>query len=224
MEQVRYLIAILVAALLFAAPNQARAETFVVNATLGGAPSPGPLATLGANDILRINFSDPFGATGDEVVLVQFSSPGIQFNFRAGRSLSGASTTLFTQNGQDSSNANFAVNGIAFSGCGLGVGCNFIEIEAVQSNNPGSTPLPLVVSGVALIPNFSSNPSTAGSAFVSAGAVVSSASEPGAWTLMIAGFLAFAVRLKSLRPSLIKRGNFSTAAPSSNALAYARVI
>ena len=178
-----------------------RAETFIIEASAGANASIGDLAVLDAGDTLRINFLTPFAATGDQVLRLDFATPGFAFNLRAGQGAGAGSTTVFTQNNLDSSGSPISIFSLAFQGCGLNIGCDFLEIDAVGLNNPSASAIPLVVSGVALIPNFGSNLNSPGTLFVSANSPISNAPEPSAWALMIIGFCAIALQLKHLRRS-----------------------
>jgi len=180
------------------------AATTTFDATLGaagagGAPS-GPLFSVDVGDTVRIQFAAPFATTGDAVVQVAFASPGIQYNFGAGQSIGGASTTLFQQNGLDSSST-LNLFSLFFTGCGPN--CNYIDITPTAVNF-GSAPL--VVSSIGFGTGFTPPGAGVASVFIdSVAPAVSSAPEPSAWLLMIAGFAGITLRLKAIRKKLTWR-------------------
>ena len=122
--------------------SSAFAATTTFDATLGapGAPaSGGTLLQIGLGDTARVNFASPFAATGDEVVRLNLSSPGLQFTVRAGQTDgAGNSTIVFTQTGLDSSGGTINFFSLLSQGCTGG--CNFLEIETTGINF-GTPPL-----------------------------------------------------------------------------------
>jgi len=179
---------------LLSGAGHAATSTFEAALGAAGAAAPaGDLLSVNLGETARISFSTPFSSVADEVVRLSFASPGIQYSFRAGQTIAGVSTVVFSQTGLDSSSSPVNFFSLFFQGCS--VGCDFLEVE-VTGVNFGSAPL--VISSVGFTSGFGSGPTS----FVSSIApVTGTAPEPHMWILMIIGFAGVALQLKQVRRS-----------------------